>query len=660
LQTQNWRKSRAGTQGPGSLRRVVTYLGHYRRQAILPYLFLVVATFSQLMVPRLVRRIIDAVTQGVIATTVLDNINKIPTAVMSVALPKILQFLNLPANMTVDQLLAKMNADKTNAPNDLITAGVTIVVFAVLMGLFAFLQNYWAEKNSQSVAFDLRNDLFTRIQRLSFSYHDRNQTGQLMVRATDDVEKVRLFIGQGLVQLVGAFLLITGTLIILFTTNARLALVALPILPIALVLFVIFGTISQPLFTKIQQKISALNTVLQENLAGIKVIKAFAREKSEQVKFNRTADNLMKQQIVIARLFTILFPLTFLIANLGQSAILYYGGRQIINGTLTIGEWQEFSLYLVYLFFPVAMFGMIITQMGQASASAKRIFEILDAKSDVTDKPDAVPMPQVQGHVVFDHVTFRYFGGGDPVLDNVSFEVQPGQTVALLGATGSGKTSIINLLPRFYDPTEGRITIDGYDLRELCLESLRSQIGIVLQETTLFAGTIRDNIAFGKTNASMDEVIAAAKAAAAHDFIMSFPQGYDTPVSERGTTLSGGQKQRVAIARALLLNPRILILDDSTSNVDLATELQIQEALDLLMKGRTSFVIAQRISTVMNADLILVMDKGGIVASGQHEGLMLDSPIYAEIYNSQLVGDVTSEVESEFELVIEAGNQVIR
>ena len=660
MQTQNWRKSRAGTQRPGSLRRVVTYLGHYRRQAILPYLFLVVATFSQLMVPRLVRRIIDAVTQGVIATTVLDNINKIPTAVMSVALPKILQFLNLPANMTVDQLLAKMNADKTNAPNDLITAGVTIVVFAVLMGLFAFLQNYWAEKNSQSVAFDLRNDLFTRIQRLSFSYHDRNQTGQLMVRATDDVEKVRLFIGQGLVQLVGAFLLITGTLIILFTTNARLALVALPILPIALVLFMIFGTISQPLFTKIQQKISALNTVLQENLAGIKVIKAFAREKSEQVKFNRTADNLMKQQIVIARLFTILFPLTFLIANLGQSAILYYGGRQIINGTLTIGEWQEFSLYLVYLFFPVAMFGMIITQMGQASASAKRIFEILDAKSDVTDKPDAVPMPQVQGHVVFDHVTFRYFGGGDPVLDNVSFEVQPGQTVALLGATGSGKTSIINLLPRFYDPTEGRITIDGYDLRELCLESLRSQIGIVLQETTLFAGTIRDNIAFGKTDASMDEVIAAAKAAAAHDFIMSFPQGYDTPVSERGTTLSGGQKQRVAIARALLLNPRILILDDSTSNVDLATELQIQEALDLLMKGRTSFVIAQRISTVMNADLILVMDKGGIVASGQHEGLMLDSPIYAEIYNSQLVGDVTSEVESEFELVKEAGNQVIR
>ena len=660
MQTQNWRKSRAGTQGPGSLRRVVTYLGHYRRQAILPYLFLVVATFSQLMVPRLVRRIIDAVTQGVIATTVLDNIKKIPTAVMSVALPKILQFLNLPANMTVDQLLAKMNADKTNAPNDLITAGVTIVVFAVLMGLFAFLQNYWAEKNSQSVAFDLRNDLFTRIQRLSFSYHDRNQTGQLMVRATDDVEKVRLFIGQGLVQLVGAFLLITGTLIILFTTNARLALVALPILPIALVLFMIFGTISQPLFTKIQQKISALNTVLQENLAGIKVIKAFAREKSEQVKFNRTADNLMKQQIVIARLFTILFPLTFLIANLGQSAILYYGGRQIINGTLTIGEWQEFSLYLVYLFFPVAMFGMIITQMGQASASAKRIFEILDAKSDVTDKPDAVPMPQVQGHVVFDHVTFRYFGGGDPVLDNVSFEVQPGQTVALLGATGSGKTSIINLLPRFYDPTEGRITIDGYDLRELCLESLRSQIGIVLQETTLFAGTIRDNIAFGKTDASMDEVIAAAKAAAAHDFIMSFPQGYDTPVSERGTTLSGGQKQRVAIARALLLNPRILILDDSTSNVDLATELQIQEALDLLMKGRTSFVIAQRISTVMNADLILVMDKGGIVASGQHEGLMLDSPIYAEIYNSQLVGDVTSEVESEFELVKEAGNQVIR
>jgi ATP-binding cassette subfamily B protein len=471
------------------------------------------------------------------------------------------------------------------------------------------------------------------------------------------VEKVRLFLGQGLLQLVGAIVLLSGTLIILFTTNAQLALVTIWILPVALILFMIFGSMAQPLFSRVQQKLSALNTILQENLAGIKVVKAFTREKSEQVKFKAASDNLMGQQLVIARLMTFLFPLIFLIANLGQATTLYAGGKQIIQGTLTLGEWQEFSLYLIYLFFPIAQFGFIITQFGQAAASASRIFEILDAKSDVTDKPGATTLPQVQGHVQFENVTFRYFGSGDPVLRSVSFEARPGETVALLGATGSGKTTIINLLPRFYDPTEGRTTIDGRDLRDLTLDSLRSQIGIVLQETTLFSGTIRDNIAFGKPEATMDEITTAAEAAAAHDFIMSFPQGYDTPVGERGATLSGGQKQRIAIARALLLNPRILILDDSTSSVDMATEAQIQKALDKLMKGRTSFVIAQRISTVMNADQILVLDKGEVVARGKHADLMEDSPIYAEIYNSQLVGDAHVK-EASTQVDMYAGTQV--
>jgi ATP-binding cassette, subfamily B, multidrug efflux pump len=332
-------------------------------------------------------------------------------------------------------------------------------------------------------------------------------------------------------------------------------------------------------------------------------------------------------------------PLVFLIANLGQATTLYVGGREIILGTLTLGEWQEFSMYLIFIFFPVAQLGFIITQFGQAAASATRIFEILDAKSDVTDKPGAIDLPQVEGNINFENVTFRYVGGGDPVLDKVSFEARPGQTIALLGATGSGKTSIINLLPRFYDPTEGRITIDGHDLRDVKLESLRAQIGIVLQETTLFSGSIRDNIAFGKPEATDEEIFAAARAAAAHDFILSFPEGYATPVGERGTTLSGGQKQRVAIARALLLNPRILILDDSTSSVDLGTEAQIQTALDKLMKGRTSFVIAQRISTVMNADQIIVLDKGKVAAIGKHADLLEDNEIYAEIYTSQLLGD---------------------
>jgi ATP-binding cassette subfamily B protein len=624
------------------MRRATSYLARYRKQAALPYLFLLVATLAQLAVPRLVRNIIDAVTQGVAAKSVLASIQQITAASLPQALPGMLESLGLPANWTQQQLLAWLSAEQSGAYRLLWTGGIAIVAFAAMRGLFAFLQSYWAEKNSQSVAFDLRNDLYAKIQTLSFSYHDRNSTGQLMIRATDDVEKVRLFIGQALLQLASAVLLLVGTLVLLFSTNVRLALLSIWILPVALILFIIFGILSRPLFSKVQQKLSALNTTLQENLAGIKVVKAFNREKSEQVKFERQANDLMHQHLIIARMFSTLFPITFLIASLGQATIQYAGGLQIIAGTLTIGQWQEFGLYLIYLFFPVAQFGFILTQYGQASASAERIFEILDAKNDVTDQPGAMTLPTLRGEVKFENVTFRYFNSGEPVLRNVSFEAEPGQTVALLGATGSGKTTIINLLPRFYDPTEGRITIDGYDLRNVTLDSLRSQIGIVLQETTLFVGTIRENIAFGKPEASLDEVIAAAKAAAAHDFIMDFPDGYDALVGERGATLSGGQKQRIAIARALLLDPHILILDDSTSSVDLATEAQIQAALDRLMKGRTSFVIAQRISTVMNADLILVLDKGAIVASGKHAELMEESPIYAEIYNSQLMSDTVS------------------
>ena len=632
-------------QQKAAIGRAVRYLLRYRQQAALPYIFLVIATLSQLAVPRLVRNIIDAVTEGVTAKTLLERLPATPESFRTQALTQILDFLSLPANWTFEQLTTHLVSTRDGAPNGILLAGVSIVIFAVLRGLFAFLQSYWAEKNSQSVAFDLRNDLYAKVQNLSFSYHDRNSTGQLMVRATDDVEKVRLFIGQGLLQLVGALLLLAGTLTILFTTNARLALVALWILPVALVLFMIFGLISRPLFARVQMRLSLLNTTLQENLAGIKVVQAFTRELSQQAKFRRQADDLMNQQLFIVRLFTVLFPLTFLIANLGQASVLYAGGLQIIRGTLTIGQWQEFSLYLIYLFLPVAQFGFIIAQFGQASASAARVFEILDAENEVVDHPEAVSLPPVDGTVKFQDVTFRYFNSGEPVLKKVTFEAKAGETVALLGATGSGKTTIINLVPRFYDPSEGVITIDGYELRQVTLDSLRSQIGIVLQETTLFSGTVRENIAFGKPDASQEEITAAAQAAAAHDFILDFPDGYDTYVGERGATLSGGQKQRIAIARALLVQPRILILDDSTSSVDMATEAHIQAALENLMKGRTSFIIAQRISTVMNADLILVLDRGEIAAQGTHSELLETSEIYAEIYSSQLVDDSEKELE---------------
>jgi ATP-binding cassette subfamily B multidrug efflux pump len=599
---QGWggRPPRDANAPRGGLRRSLSYLGRQRGAVIAAYGTLVLATLAQLAVPQLVQNMIDAVTQGVAA------------------------------------------ADRLSGETLLINAALLIVLFAIMRGIFSFVQAFMAEKTSHGLAFDLRNEIFSKVQRLSFSYYDQNQTGQLMIRATDDVERVRMFIAQGLVLAAQAFLLLIGALAILAITNWQLTLVVIPLLPVALALFMLFGRVSQPLFVAVQIKLSALNTVLQENLAGIKVVRAFAREPYERQRFDRSATVLMDQQLRVSRVFSFLFPVIFLVAQLGQAAVLYFGGRQILGGTLNLGEYQKFSLYLVYVFFPLGQLGFIISLMSQASASANRIFEILDAKSDITDKPGAITLPPIAGQVEFRDVTFRYFGSGSAVLDSVSFTAEPGQTVALLGATGSGKSTIINLIPRFYDTSAGAVLIDGYDVRDVTLDSLRSQIGIVLQETNLFSGNIRDNIAFGRPDATLEQVQAAAQAASAHDFIMGFPQGYDTPVGERGTTLSGGQKQRIAIARALLLNPRLLILDDSTSSVDLQTEYNIQKALDNLMHGRTSFVIAQRISTVLNADQILVLDKGRVAARGTHEELLESSPIYAEIYHSQLIGDATA------------------
>ena len=638
-QARRSRRRRGGPGGPsaspGVLLRAIRYLGRYRRVTILAYGALFVATAAQLAVPQLLQNIIDTVVNAFTASKILS----LPAAFQAMAASGM--------GLSLEQL----QADKDGAPAAILWAVAAIALFAAARGVFSFVQTYMAQTLSQNVAFEFRNELFAKIQRLSFSYHDRNRTGQLMIRATDDVERLRLFIGQGLVLALQALVLLVGALIILLLTNWKLMLVVLPILPLAMFMFMGFGRLAQPLFTEVQVRLSRLNTILQENLAGLQVIKAFVREPQERAKFNTAADDVMDQQITVSRTFSFIFPLVFLVGNLGQAAALYFGGRQILGGTMTLGEWQKFSLYLVYVFFPMGQLGMIISLMAQATASANRIFEILDAKNEVEDKPDAISLDGVRGRVRFEDVTFRYFSGGEPVLAKVNFEAEPGQTIALLGATGSGKSSIINLIPRFYDASEGRVTIDGHDVRDVKIDSLRSQIGIVLQETTLFSGTIRENIAFGRPDAPMDEIVAAARAAAAHDFIMEFPQGYDTPVGERGVTLSGGQKQRVAIARALLMNPQILIMDDSTSSVDLATEYRIQQALDRLMHGRTSpstslrtsFVIAQRISTVLSADQILVLDKGRIAARGTHNELLESSPIYAEIYHSQLIGDAEPE-----------------
>jgi len=618
------RSGRSGRPNLASLGRALRYLLRYPRLTTGAMVALVIATAAQLAVPQLVQQIIDTIVRS--ATN--QGILSLPANIQAIAA----QRLGLD--------LTSAQAQLDSAPRALITAALIIVLFAVARGVFSFGQNFLSQSLSENIAFDLRNDLFSKIQRLSFSYHDRNRTGQLMIRATDDVERLRTFIGQGLLLALQALILLTGTLVILFFTNARLTLVVLPVLPLAMIIFAVFGAVAQPLFIEVQKRLGRVNTTLQENLAGLKVVKAFTSERREEKRFHEGIDDLLEQRVKVSRVFSFLFPFIFLIANLGQAAALYFGGRQIVNGTLTIGEWQKFSLYLIYVFIPMGQLGFIISLMAQAGASADRIFEILDAQNEVENKTGAVDLGDVAGRVEFRDVTFRYFSGTEPVLSHISFAAEPGQTVALLGATGSGKSSIINLIPRFYDVSEGQVLIDGRDVRDVTLESLRQHIGIVLQETVLFSGTIRDNIAFGRPDATDEEVIAAAKAAAAHDFIAAFPQGYDTPVGERGATLSGGQKQRVAIARALLLDPHILILDDSTSNVDLTTEYEIQKALDRLMEGRTSFVIAQRISTVLNADLILVLDKGMIVARGTHEELMENSAIYADIYHSQLAEDV--------------------
>ncbi len=545
------------------------------------------------------------------------------------------------ANLVTPQLLRWVVDQGISAENRAVIAWGTasLVAVALLRGLFNFTQSFWSEKASQSVAFDVRNELYARIQSLSFSYHDQAQTGQLMTRVTSDVDLVRQFTGLGLFQLLNALIMLAGSAVVLLVMNWRLALVTMATIPLMLVLLGRFVMAIRPLFEQIQAKLGHLNTVLQENLAGVRVVKAFAREPFEAGRFEAANAAYKADNIAAARIFATNFPVIFFISNLGTVAIIWFGGLEVIGGRLTVGELIAFNTYLSFLIMPIFTLGFIAGMMARATTSARRIFEILDAQSEVKDKPGAIPLPPIAGRVIFDEVSFRYVGQDQNVLNQVSFTVEPGQLVAILGATGSGKSTIINLLPRFYEVTGGRILIDGYDIREVTLDSLRSQIGIVLQETTLFSGTIRDNIAYGRPEATDEEVTAAAQAAQAHDFILEQPHGYQTRVGERGVGLSGGQKQRIAIARALLLNPCILILDDSTSAVDSETEYHIQQALLGLMQGRTSFVIAQRISTVRDADLILVLERGRITASGTHETLLAESELYVDIVRSQLQAD---------------------
>lgn len=513
-----------------------------------------------------------------------------------------------------------------------------MVVAAIARGLFNFGQSFWAETASQGVVYDLRNRIFTKIQNLSFSYHDRSQTSQLLTRVTSDIEQIRTFLSTSLMQVISGIATLITIATILLIMNWELALITLTVIPMSAWLLARFLQKNSKLFGQVQEELGNLNTVLQENLFGVRVVKAFVRESSEKQRYTTLNQTLLKTNIKTILAIRNTFPFIFLLSNLVSVFVIAYGGIAVIKEKFSIGELVAFNSYLLLILQPVLLIGFAAPAIAGAAASAHRVYEVVDAKIEIRDRPNAVPFETCGGRITFENVCFRYPGSTTEALKGISFETKPKELIAILGMTGSGKSTIINLIPRFYDATSGAVRIDGRDVRDFTLASLRSHIGIVFQETTLFSGTIRENLTYANPHATMEQVIEVAKTAQIHDFIESLSDSYETIVGERGVGLSGGQKQRIAIARTLLTDYSILILDDSTSAVDAKTAAQIQEELDYLMRQKTctAFVIAQRISTVKNADRILLIDKGRLVAQGTHEELMRTSPLYGAILESQV------------------------
>ena len=510
-----------------------------------------------------------------------------------------------------------------------------IVLFSLLRGIFSYGQRYLSESLSQRSAYDLREDFFMKLQGMSFGFFDREQTGDLMSRATQDVEAVRTFVSMGMVRGLSIFVTLGAVTTLMAVTNWRLTLVCMAFLPLILWRAVVMSRTLRPTWLKVQEETGAMTTVLQENLSGMKVVKSYGARAFEESKFNARAAAIARLTYSATRLFASQGSLMTFIFTAATGAILWYGGREVVADRLTAGGLTSFIFYMGLLAMPVRMSGWLMNTLSRASSAGQRLYDVLDAKSPVSEKPDAIPMPRVEGHVVFANVAVSYDGARSAVR-NIDFQAHPGQLVALLGGPGSGKSTIAHVVPRFYDVTEGRITIDGYDTRDVTLTSLRENVGIVMQDVFVFAATIRDNIAYGLDEVDMDMVVEAAKVAQLNDFIEGLPGGYDTWVGERGVTLSGGQRQRLAIARTILLDPPVIILDDSTSSVDMATEHRLQEALDEAIRGRTTFVIAHRLSTVRRADLILVLEDGEIVERGTHEELLARNGFYRRIYDLQL------------------------
>ncbi len=569
--------------------RIMRYLRPYRRLAAFAFIGLVGSSALAVLIPRLLREVID---EGITAN---DN-----------------GFLAL--------------------------AALLIIGLGVLRGIAGFIFRYFGERLSHFIAYDIRNQLYDKVQNLPFSYHDRAQTGTLITVAISDVDEVQRYFAYGLIDGAYTLLLLVGAAALMLTANVPLTIVAaLPLIPLAFLSVKFVGEVD-PRWRAIMERLQKLGNQLQESVIGAQVVRAFARERHEVEKFGMQNSELYEEQIGLVRRWATFLPLSAYFVTLSVGAVLLIGGllSHWNVGGITVGLVVSFNAYVLLLGQPIRFIGFVIILTTQAITSARRIFEIMDAPLTLSDAPDAIPMPPIKGEVRFENVSFRYEPHLPLALKNISFTAEPGQVIALIGLTGSGKSTLVSLIPRFYDVTEGRVTIDGIDVRTVQLESLRRQIGIVLQESLLFSATVRENIAYGRPEASFEQIVAAAKAANAHDFIMEFPEGYETRVGERGITVSGGQRQRIAIARALLIDPRILILDDSTSSVDMRTEFLIQEALERLMRGRTSFIIAQRLSTVQKADQILVIEGGEIVERGKHAQLLANGGRYAEIYRLQL------------------------
>lgn len=572
------------------------YIKPYRKQAILSMVLLVVVVFMDLSIPRLVQQIID---KGI--------------------------YQNDMPMITRTALL--------------------MLGLSILSTLFSIGNNNLSVMVGEAFARDLREAIFVKIQNLSYGNLDRLKTGDLIVRLTSDINMLQQVYRMSMRIGLRGPLLIIGSLVLMVSTDPGLTLSILPLFLVIIALIVLFIAKLGPLFRKVQEKLGNLNNVLQENIAGVRVVKAFVRQAHEEERFEEVNEDFTAIHIKVMRYIAIIFPALMLLINIGVVLVIWVGGSQVIAGDLTVGGVVAFSNYLTMAIAPLLIMAMVANMVASGMASAERIDEVLSEMPEVKISENAIRLPdEIDGKVKFENVGFFYNGNcEEKVLDGIELTAEAGQTVAVLGATGSGKTTLINLIPRFYDVAEGRVTIDGVDVRDLEQDSLLDHIAITPQETILFSGTIRDNIRYGKPTASDEEVIQAAQAAQAHPFISELPDGYDTLVAARGVNLSGGQKQRIAIARAILMKPEVLILDDATSSVDVETETKIQDALDELSRETTTFVVAQRISTVLKADKIIVLDHGKIVAEGTHAELMDSSPIYKEIFDSQL-GDGNQRV----------------